>query len=97
MKTAKIALAALAIATQLISSGIIYPQAYVVTNYDSSTQLVTVKSAGGLIYEFRGDDETWEPGDIAACIMYNPGTPDNALDDHIISARYAGYADLLNP
>lgn len=46
----------------------------------------------GYIYSFEGSDD-WAPGDIAALIMGDNGTPENIKDDTINAVRYAGYID----
>lgn len=69
----------------------VYPAAGVVTDVDGET--VTVTTASGLQYAFSGDD--WTPGDVAALLMDDAGTPYDVTDDRVISARYAGTVDML--
>ena len=82
-------LAALATVAALASSGAIYPQTMQVINVNESADLVTMTTATGHIYEMTGAED-WQPGDLAALLMYNSGTPDKITDDQIITARYTG-------
>lgn len=66
----------------------IYPATMTVTSV--SNNVVTMETSTGYIYEMEGAED-WMPGDLAALIMSDNGTPDNVTDDEIVSARYAGY------
>lgn len=66
----------------------LYPATMTVTSVQSGT--VTMETSTGHVYEMSGAED-WMPGDLAALIMSNNGTPDDVRDDVIIEARYAGY------
>jgi len=82
-------LAALATAAGLIAAGTIYPAGMIITEVDPAADLVTMETATGHIYQFKGVDD-WEPGDLAAVSMYDAGTPGRVQDDEILKARYCG-------
>lgn len=85
---AKIALMCLAL--QATASAEIYPAAYLVTDTDPARDMITLTTATGLNFEWY-EIEDWMPGDIAAAIMSDNGTPDDITDDEILQLRYAGY------
>lgn len=80
---------ALALAAELISGGLIYPATMEVkSNNDGWIQFET---ATGHVYELYEDGTDWEPGDLAAVILYSNGTPDDVTDDYMLAARYSGF------
>ena len=88
MKKFTVIASAFALAVALAGAELIYPASMVVT--DVRGDVVTMETATGHIYEMDGAED-WSPGDLAALIMWNNGTPDDVTDDVIISARYSGF------
>lgn len=72
-----------------------YPSIGYVVDIDIDRDIVTVEDADGYLWEFDGIEE-WEPGDLAAMLMHDNGTPDNAEDDVILSAVQSGFSLLEN-
>lgn len=82
-------LAALATAAGLIAAGTIYPAGMIITEVDPAADLVTMETATGHAYQFKGVED-WTPGDLAAVIMYDGGTREDVRDDQILKVRYSG-------
>lgn len=80
--------AALALASMLAASGIIYPATMRIESIDGD--VVHLETAAGLRYEFTGAED-YETGDVVSLLMFSAGTPDDVTDDVIISARYSGW------
>lgn len=72
----------------------VYPKAMVVVAIDRETDIVTLSTCSGLLYEFYGVLD-YDEGDIVALIMDDNGT-ENVTDDIIISNQYAGWSDMFN-
>ena len=74
----------------------LYPQTFIVTavtpEAPTETQLVTIETVTGFMYEFYSDAGDWMPGDLCACIMDDNGTPE-IIDDMVIDANYSGIAE----
>ena len=74
----------------------LYPQTFIVTDVTpeapTETQLVTIKTVTGFVYQFESDAGDWMPGDLCACIMDDNGTPE-IIDDMVIDANYSGIAE----
>lgn len=68
----------------------VYPASAVVTEIDYGNDLVTVKNATGLEYEYYGAAD-YEEGDVVSLLMCNAGTRDTIEDDMILSVRFSGY------
>ena len=85
----KTLVAALALATALASSRMIYAETMRVDrlNYDSDS--VTLVTATGLTYEMTGCED-YEKGDLVSLVMWSNGT-DDVTDDVILSAQYSGF------
>lgn len=79
-------LGALVTVLMLISSGLIYPDAMVVTGI--AGDIVSCETSTGNTFEFYGAED-YEVGDMVATIMYSNGT-DDVTDDTILCARCAG-------
>lgn len=71
-----------------------YPQTFIVTEVAESgeSQLVTIETVTGFLYQFESDAGDWTPGDLCACIMNDNGTPE-ITDDIVIDARYSGITE----
>lgn len=78
------ALIALALVIAFIRS--LYPDAMTIT--EISGDLVTIETATGNQFQFRGAED-YEEGDLVAVLMYSKGT-ESVTDDIIIRVRYAG-------
>ena len=90
------ALAATIPTTAPARTGNTYPAAaavVAVTETAPDLYTITARTAGGLEYAFYSDSSDWLPGDLAALIMDDAGTPSDVTDDEITAARYAGYGD----
>lgn len=89
----KTIIAAIAAVIALASAGTIYPQTYIVTDVDYTTDIVEITTATGYTYEFTGAED-WAEGELCSCIMYNSGTED-ITDDVILATRYSGTGEML--
>ena len=85
-KTAAVVLTIL----HLVSSGLIYPQAMIVTK--TTKHSVRLRTSTGITYTVKQDPEDLETGDMVACIMYTKGTR-NVKDDQVIVMRYTGWGN----
>lgn len=76
--------------------GRMYPQTFIVTEVSpespAETQLVTIETVTGFVYQFSSDAGDWMPGDLCSCILDDNGTPE-IFDDIILDANYAGIAE----
>lgn len=70
-----------------------YPSAGYVVDIDIDRDTVTFEDADGYLWEIDGVEE-WEPGDLAALLMHDNGTPDSVEDDVILSAVQSGFSLL---
>ena len=70
------------------ASLLFYPATMTVTNVQND--VVTMETSTGHVYEMEGAED-WMPGDLAALVMSDNGTPEDITDDVIMSARYTGY------
>lgn len=70
-----------------------YPSAGYVVDIDIGRNVVTFEDADGYLWEVDGIED-WEPGDLAALLMHDNGTPDNVADDVILSAVQSGFSLL---
>ena len=66
-----------------------YPATMVVTEINPTTDVVTMETATGHIYEMTGAED-YMVGDLVSLIMDDKGTAD-ITDDEILDARYAGW------
>lgn len=82
----KKALISLALAASVAASGLIYPSTMIV--YDVSGDLVTIKTATGDFYQFRGDG--WIENQVVSVLMWSNGTT-GAEDDAILAVRDSGF------
>lgn len=73
----------------IIAAGLIYPTTMLVTDIDYTTDVVTIETATGFIYQFEGAED-YIKGDLVSCIMFSNGTAD-ITDDMILSVRYSGF------
>lgn len=67
----------------------LYPATCMVTEMDKANDTVTITTATGFDYQFKGIED-WTEGDLVSVIFYNNGT-ENITDDIILDTRYAGY------
>lgn len=67
----------------------LYPITAVITSVDTETNIVTMETATGHIYEFYGCED-YEVSDLVSCIM-NDNRTENVSDDIIIDVRYSGF------
>ena len=79
----------LATLAAVIAAGLIYPTTMVVTDVDYATDIVTIETSTGFVYQFEGAEDYTE-GDLVSCIMYNNKTT-NITDDVILTVRYSGF------
>lgn len=84
----------LAAVAAVAMAGLIYPQAYIVTDVNYETDVVEITSPTGFTYEFTGTED-WTVGDLCACLMYSNYTT-NITDDTIITVRYAGSTEMFD-
>lgn len=84
---------ALLLAVSMVFPRVIYPTTMIITEIDRETDIVTIRTATGLLYTFGGAED-YEVGEMVSCIMYSSMTPDTVLDDQIISVRYVGWPEL---
>lgn len=70
-----------------------YPATGYVVDIDIDRNVVTFEDADGYLWEIDGIED-WEPGDLAALLMHDSGTPDNVEDDVILSAVQSGFSLL---
>lgn len=68
-----------------------YPQTFVVDSVDYTADSVTLRTSAGFLFQFSGVED-WAPGDMAAAIMDDNGTPE-IFDDIILRTRYTGAAE----
>lgn len=68
-----------------------YSNAFIVTDVDRESNLVTITSPTGFTYQFIGCED-WSEGDICVATMDNMKT-ENVIDDKVIRVQYAGTAD----
>ena len=67
----------------------IYPETAIITETDLETDLVTVETLNGNIFEFYGVED-YTTGDIVSMIMDSNKT-ETVTDDIILSVKYSGY------
>ena len=80
----------LAIASVLFSKGYLYPDIMEVTDVNYKTDIVTLETSTGFVYQFKGTEDYYVD-DLVAVVMFNNGTPNSIKDDKIIAHRYGGY------
>lgn len=73
----------------------IYPKSMIIIAIDRETDIVTLSTCSGLIYEFYGVQD-YDEGDIVALIMDDNGTEDDVRDDIILAHQYCGWAEKFN-
>lgn len=83
-----LAIPALVIPAYIDTNGL-YPMTAVITSVDTETDIVTMETATGHIYEFYGCED-YEVSDLVSCIM-NDNRTENVSDDIIIDVRYSGF------
>lgn len=66
-----------------------YPATMKVTAINPATDVVTMETATGHVYEMTGVED-YLVGDLVSLIMDDKGTTE-ITDDEILSARYAGW------
>lgn len=66
-----------------------YPATMKVTEINTTTDVVTMETATGHMYEMTGVED-YLVGDLVSLIMDDKGTAD-ITDDAILDARYAGW------
>lgn len=79
----------LATLAAVIAAGLIYPTTMLVTDVDYTTDVVTVETLTGFVYQFEGTEDYTE-GDLVSVIMYNNRTT-NITDDVILTVQYSGF------
>lgn len=72
-----------------------YPKTTVCLAVNHQTEVVTVADCNGTEWTFTGCQD-FEEGDLIALIMNDSATPDNILDDTIITVRYSGGTNLFD-
>lgn len=70
----------------------LYARTAKITDIDYAADTLTVVDGAGLVWRFFGCED-YDTGDLVSLLMSDAGTPDNILDDVIVSAIYAGYFD----
>lgn len=70
-----------------ISSGLIYPETAIVKKLNRKTDIVTVETATGNLFEFYGCED-WHKGDLCSMIMWSNGTK-KVKDDKILDVKYS--------
>ncbi len=88
-------IAAIVTAAGLMAAGTIYPTTCTVTNCDTTSDLVTMSTATGYLFQIEGVEDNW-PGDLVSCIMFDSFTPNDITDDIILSYRYSGTTEQFN-
>lgn len=71
----------------------IYAATMKVTAINPTTDVVTMETATGHMYEMTGVED-WLPGDYVSLIMDDKGTA-SIEDDEILSAQYSGWTDMF--
>lgn len=66
-----------------------YPATMVVTEINRATDVITMETATGHMYEMTGAED-YMVGDLVSLIMDDKGTQEIA-DDAILDARYSGW------
>lgn len=72
----------------------IYPQTMIVDNIDYESDIVTIATGTGLLYQYDGAEDA-DVGDLEAVIMFDAGKKGIVTDDMILKVRYAGYTELF--
>lgn len=72
----------------------VYPKSMIIVAVDRETDLVTLSTCSGLLYEFYGVLD-YEEGDIVALIMDDNGTED-VRDDIILAHQYCGWTERFD-
>lgn len=67
-----------------------YAQGFIVSDINIDSDLVTIKTSTGVIYQFFGIED-WEINDHCVCLMFNNFTSKDIMDDKIINIRYCGF------
>ena len=65
-----------------------------VVELDRETDIVTVETASGFLFEFTGCSDYCE-GDYVSAIMHTNGTP-GIRDDYFVTVHYSGYSDYAD-
>lgn len=73
----------------------VYPETAIVTETDLETDLVTVETLNGNLFQFEGIED-YQTGDIVSMIMDSNKTPE-VTDDIILSVKYSGYIPETTP
>ena len=73
----------------IITAAAVYAATMKVTAVNPATDVVTMETAAGHIYEMTGVSD-WLVGDLVSLVMDSKGTAD-VTDDEILDARYAGW------
>lgn len=68
----------------------LYPATARVVVLDQTNDAVTIETASGFRYQFRGVED-WTVGDFASAIVWDNGT-ECIDDDVIITVRYSGWS-----
>lgn len=80
-----------AYAADIPDASSLYSQTAVIVNLNYSIDLVTVQTAGGILYDFYGCED-YTINDFVSLMMWDNGTPNAIYDDAVIDAHYAGYS-----
>jgi hypothetical protein len=79
----------------MMMHGNVYSNTCIVVNANYETDVVTMSTASGMIYEFEGIEDYWY-GDLVSVTFWNNGTMNDVTDDVILSTKYAGDMELFN-
>lgn len=77
------------VSTAKLYAGNYYPAGFIVTEVNKDSDIVTIESSTGFLFQFSGCED-WEIGDGCAAIMDRCGTPE-VIDDKIVRVTYTGY------
>ena len=94
MKNITTIMAALTMIVMLLNANIIYSTTCIVVDMDYETDVITISTASGLLYEFEGIDDYWF-GDLVSVTFYSNAT-EIVTDDIILAHRYVGWPELFN-
>ena len=67
----------------------IYPDTFLITNLNYTTDIITLESANGFIWEYEGIEDLFI-GDMASVLMDDNNT-ENITDDIILKLTYSGW------
>lgn len=90
-----ITIMALAMTIMLLKANVVYSTTCIVVDLDYETNVITISTASGLLYEFDDVNEEYWFGDLVSVTFWNNGT-ENVTDDIILCHRYVGWPELFN-